>query len=549
MFHPIHLIHREVLKIHQSLSTTKKLHALIIKTQLSHDPFYATQIVRLYALHGDLCSARNMFDESPNRSVYLWNSIIRAHARAHQFSDAFSIFRKMLRTDISPDNFTYVCVIRACSERFYIHGLKLVHAGAIVSGFGSDSICGSSLVTAYSKLGLVEEASKVFYGIREPDLVLWNSMISAFGNCGFWYQSLELFSKMQNSGKKPDGYTFVGLLLSLSDSSLVNISQGVHGFCLKTGLDSNAHVGGALLSMYSRCKSMSSAYKVFGGISQPDLVTWSALITGYSRSGEHEKALVFFKKLILVGKKPDSVLIASVLAAAAEMANVKPGGEIHAYVIRQGLESDVMVSSALIHMYSKSGILGLGIRVFDIMPERNIVTYNSLISGFGLHGLASHAFEVFEEIPEKGLVPDESTFSALLCACSHAGLVEDGKKVFRRMKEKFGIQARTEHYVHLVKLLGMNGELEEAYYLIQSLPEPVEHGIWGALLSCCDACGNSELAEIVAQRLMETNPKRGSYKVMLSNIYAGDGKWDEAWKLRDNMREGNIWKNPGLSWI
>lgn len=545
----IQLIHKELSKIYQSLSATKKLHALIIKTQLSSDPFYATQMVRIYAIHGDLCSARNVFDESSIRSVYLWNSIIRAHAQAHQFSDAFSLFRKMLETDISPDNFTYACVIRACSERFDMHGLKLFHAGSIVSGLKSDSICGSSLVTAYSKLGLVEEASKVFCGIREPDLVMWNSMISAYGNSGFWDKSLELFSNMQNSGTKPDGYALVGLLLGLSDSTLMYIGQGVHGFCLKTSFDSNAHVGSALVTMYSRCKSMSCAYKVFSGISQPDLVTWSALLTGYSQSGEHQKALLFFKKLVLVGKKPDPVLSASVLAAAAQMANVKVGSEIHGYVLRQGFESDVMVCSALIDMYSKSGFLGLGIRVFDIMPEKNIVSYNSLILGFGLHGLASHAFQMFEEILENRLVPDESTFSALLCACGHAGLVEDGKFLFRRMKEEFGIQARTEHYVHLVKLLGMNGKLEEAYYLIQSLPEPIEHGIWGALLSCCDACGNFELAEVVAERLIESNTKRASYKVMLSNMYAGDGRWDDARKVRESMREGKVWKMPGVSWI
>lgn len=549
MFFHFHLLPLDLSKVYLSLSRTKQLHALILKTHLSHDPFYATRIVRFYAVNGDLHSACKLFDESPSQSVYLWNSIIRAHAQAHKFEEAFSLFTKMLRTEIKPDNFTYACIIRACSESFDLEGLKLVHCGVTVSGLGLDSICSSALVTAYSKLGLVDEASRVFYGTPQQDLVLWNSIISGYGNCGRWDKGLQLFSEMRSMEMMPDGYTIVGLLSGLSDSSLITIGQGLHGLCLKCNLDSNAHVSSVLVSMYSRCMCMNSAHRVFSGLLQPDLVTWSALITGYSQSGDYGKALFFFKNLNMEGKKADSILIASVLAAAAQIANVGPGCEIHAYVLRHGLESHAMISSALIAMYSKCGFLGMGTRVFEIMPEKNIISYNSLILGLGLHGLASEAFRMFDEILRNGLKPDEYTFTALLGACCHAGLVKDGREIFRRMKDEFCIQPRTEHYVHMVKLLGMEGGLEEAYNLILSLPEPVDCGIWGALLLCCDVCGNSELAEIVAQRLFESSSEKGAYRVMLSNIYAGDGRWDDAKKLRDHITEGKLRKITGLSWI
>ncbi|KAH0975458.1 hypothetical protein GBA52_017357 [Prunus armeniaca] len=135
------------------------------------------------------------------------------------------------------------------------------------------------------------------------------------------------------------------------------------------------------------------------------------------------------------GKKADSILIASVLAAVAQIGNVGPGCEIHAYVLRHGLESHVMISSALIVMYSKCRFLGMGTHVFEIMPEKNIISYNSLILGLGLHGLASEAFRVFDEILRNGLKPDEYTFTALLGACCHAGLVKDGREIFRIMKD------------------------------------------------------------------------------------------------------------------
>ncbi|CAN6713812.1 unnamed protein product [Malus baccata var. baccata] len=447
----------------------------------------------------------------------------------------------MCRTEIKPDNFTYACIVRACADSFDLDGLKLVHCGVMVAGLGLDSICSSALVSAYSRLSLVDEASRVFTGIRQPDLVLWNSMISGYGSGGFWDKGLQP-SEMRSMEMVPDGYTIVGLLSGLADSSLISIGEGIHDLCLKWNLDSNAHVSSVLVSMYSRCMSLTSAHRVFSGLFKPDLVTWSALIIGFSRSGDYDKALFFFKNLNMEGKKPDSVLIASMLAAAAQMARVGPGCEIHAYVLRHGIESDVMISSALIAMYSKCGFLGMGTRVFEIMPEKNIVSYNSLILGLGLHGLASEAFRMFDEILRNGLKPDESTFSALPCACCHAGLVEDGWEVFRRMKDEFCIQARTERYVHM-------GRPFIAYYLILSLPEPVDSGIWGALLLCCDVCGNLELAEIVARRLFESNSEKSAYRVMLSNIYAGVGRWDDAKKLRDSITEGKLMKMPGLNWI
>ncbi|TKY73539.1 putative pentatricopeptide repeat-containing protein [Spatholobus suberectus] len=541
-------LHSELSNICRSLLRVKQLHAFLLKTHLSQDPFYATKIVRLYVANNDINSAHHVFDETSTRSVYLWNSMIRAFAKSQRFFNAISLFRSMLGTDISPDSHTYACVIRACAENYDFGMLRLVHGGAVAAGLGLDPICCSALVAAYSKLGLVHEAHRVFDGITEPDLVLWNSLISGYGGFGLWGVGLQMFSAMRLVGKKPDGYTLAGLLVGILDSGVLSIGQGLHCLSQKSGLDSDSYVGCLLVSMYSRCKCMASAYRVFYSVFNPDLVTWSALIVGYSQAGDYEKVLHFFRKLNMEDKKPDSVLIASVLASIAQTANVGLGCEVHGYALRHGLELDVRVSSALVDMYSKCGFLHLGICVFRIMPERNIVSYNSVILGFGLHGCASEAFRMFDKMLEKGLVPDEATFSSLLCACCHAGLVKDGREIFWRMKEEFNIKAGPEHHVYMVKLLGSAGELEEAYNLIRSLPEPVDKAILGALLSCCKSCGNSELAETVAHQLFESNPADNVYRIMLSNIYAGDGRWGDVKKLRDKMT-GGLRKMPGLSWI
>ncbi|KAJ4967698.1 hypothetical protein NE237_014399 [Protea cynaroides] len=540
----------ELSQSYQPLSLTKQLHALNIKYQLTFDPFYATRIIRLYALHDDLHTARYVFDRTSSTSVYLWNSIIRAYAQCHKFDHAFSLFRRMLGTQVKPDNFTFACILRACSENLDPFGLRIVHGRVIVSGLESDSISSSALVSAYSKLCLIDEAFKVFHGMSEPDLVLWNSMVTGYGWCGLWRKGLELFSLMRQLGGKPDAYTLVGLISGFTDPCLLEIGRGIHGFCLKKGFDFNSHVGSTLVSMYSRCGCLSSARRVFGSLSRPDLVVWSALVAGFVQSGQFKDALLLFREMTyLKGEKADSILIASVLAACARLAIVRPGREIHGYVLRHWLVVEVMVSSSIVDMYSKCGFVDLGLQVFKNMTEKNAIAYNATISGLGSHGLTSPAFELFDEMLKDGLKPDESTFSALLGACCHAGLVKDGQELFRRMEDEFGIEARTEHHVYMVKLLGMAGELGKAYDLIQSMPQLPDSGVWGALLSSCCIHGNLELGEIVARRLFEIEPDKTAYRVMLSNMYACGGRWDDVKKLRDDMVEAGLLKMPGLSWI
>ncbi|CAM8922131.1 unnamed protein product [Rhodiola kirilowii] len=462
-------------KTHHTLQATKQLHSLVFLSNLFNNPFYATRLVRLYSINGDLATARQLFDVCRQRSVYLWNSIIRAYAQ----------------------------VVR--------------------------------LLSGYAKMGMVGVARLVFDGVRCPDLVLWNSMISAYGSVGMWEVGLGLFGRMRRLGEMPDRYTLVGILSSLEDEMLLVIGEAVHCYCLKGSFDSSDHVASVLVSMYTRCMCLVSAFKLFRGLHQPDLVTRSALITGFSQSGECEKALCLFREMNVEAKRADHLLVASVVAACAKLASLKSGSEMHGFIVRHGYESEVMVTSALVDLYSKCGLVHLGARVFDTMPNRNTVSYNSLILGLGLHGLATGSFELFEELKREGLQPDESTFSALLCTCCHSGLVKDGREIFKRMSIEFGIQPRTEHYVYFVKLIGMAGRLEEAYDLILTLPIPVDCSIWGALLSCCEVLGNSKLVEIAAHKIMESKPEKHVYDIMLCNIYSREGRWDDARKLRENV--------------
>ncbi|KAJ0989038.1 hypothetical protein J5N97_007394 [Dioscorea zingiberensis] len=530
----------------------KQLHALLVTAGLSCHPSLPAKLLRCYANHGDIFSARLLFDQTPHRTVLLWNSLIRAHARRRDFLVAFSLFNHMRYSGANPDSFTFACILRACAENSDPFGARTVHGSIISCGLVSDSIPGAALVNAYSKLDLFDDAHCVFDEMPDKDLVSWNSMIIGCSYGGNAQKGLELFHGLRESGERPDGYTLAGLISCLWGSDFARIGEGIHGLCLKGGYESNCHVRSALVSMYSRCNVLHSASLLFWSLPQADLVTWSAVITGFSQAGECEESIRLFREMMASTQfvaTPDAVLIAVLLSACASLASIQPCKEVHGFAMRAGIDLNVTVSCALIDAYSKCGFAQHGFRIFEMMPRRTLVAYNTVMLSMGSNGLGGEAMQIFAAMLDEGLKPDKATFSALLCACCHSGLEKEGRNLFSRMHNEFGVEPETDHYVYIVKLLGMVGQLKEAYDLIQAMPMVPDSGVWGALLWGCSIHGNREFGEIVAQKLFEIEPRKTAYRIMLSNIYAVEEKWSDVKFLRNEIVEEGLHKIPGLSWI
>lgn len=396
---------------------------------------------------------------------------------------------------------------------------------------------------------LLDDAVRVFEEMPQPDLVLYNSLLSGFGYGGLWQKGLGLLHRMRQCGEDPDGFTFVGLISCFWEPDSFQIAGGVHGLVFKYGFESNDHVRSVLVSMYSRLNFAESGYRVFREISCPDLVTWSAVITGFIEVDQGNEALHLFREMNdgLI-KRADCILISSILSGCASMAAIGPGKEIHCYVLRVGMDSDIGVSCSLIDFYSKCGFPLMGIQVFNMISDKSSVTYNATISGLGYNGLGWEAIRTFDKMLVDGFKPDKTTFSAVLCACAHSGLLDAGSRLFARMRDEFGLKPEMEHYVYMVKLMGLVGRLDEAYELIEGMPELMgsSSGVWGALLWGCGLHGRSDLAEIAGRKLFEINPEKGAYRVMLSNVYASGEKWEEVECLREEMKGEKV---IGLSWI
>lgn len=448
------------------------------------------------------------------------------------------------------DGFTLSGVITASLNDVCL--IRQVHCFVVFCGFDSYASVNNALLSCYSKEGFLREAKRVFYEMGEcKDEVSWNSMIVAYGQYKEGARALALFQEMVRRGFDVDMFTLASVLTAFT--SLGDLLGGFqfHATLIKTGFHQNAHVASGLIDLYSKCGGgMLDCGKVFEEVSGPDLVLWNTMISGYSLHEElSEEALKCFRAMQRVEYRPDDCSFVNVISACSNLSSPSQGRQIHALAIKSEVPNQIQVHNALIAMYSKCGNLPDGRRVFDKMPELNTVSLNSMIAGYAQHGIGTESLILFNHMLERNISPTSITFISVLSACAHTGKVEEGQKYFNIMKEKFGIEPEVEHYSCMIDLFGRAGKLHEAEKLINTMPfNPGAIG-WAAMLGASKIHGNMELASKAANKLLQLEPSNAVPYVMLANMYASSGKWEEAAMVRKLMRDRGVRKKPGCSWI
>ncbi|KAF7086105.1 hypothetical protein CFC21_089448 [Triticum aestivum] len=292
-----------------------------------------------------------------------------------------------------------------------------------------------------------------------------------------------------------------------------------------------------------------SCPSVFDGMPDPDKVSWTALIDGFIKNGRHDVAIYCFHAMLLDGVQPDYVTLVAAISACAELGALGLGMWVHRFVTRQRLEGNIRIVNSLIHMYARCGQVEFARQVFDSMRKRTVVSWNTMIVGFAANGRCTDAIDHFEAMRRKGLKPDTVTFTGVLMACSHAGLTDEGLRYYDAMKAEaeHGITARMEHYGCVVDLLGRAGRLDEAMSVVATMPMRPNEVVLGALLAGCRMHGDVDMAEQLMQYLLKQDPGGDSNYVLLSNIYAAEGKWDGAGKVRSLMKSRGVKKRLGRS--
>jgi pentatricopeptide repeat protein len=326
----------------------------------------------------------------------------------------------------------------------------------------------------------------------------------------------------------------------------------IHALVLRLGVAADVRLMTTLLDSYAKCGDLASARMVFDEMSVRDVATWNALLAGLAQGTEPNLALALFHRLAVSFRElppreePNELTIVAALSACAQLGTLKDGIAVHEFARTLGMDYNVRVCNTLIDMYSKCGSLSRALEVFysSKLEDRTIVSYNSAIQALSMHGHGAEALRLFDEMPT-WIQPDEVTYLAVLCGCNHAGLVDKGRRVFDSMQ----IPPNVKHYGTIVDLLGRSGRLTEAYDTMMSMPFPADIVLWQTLLGAAKMHGNVELAELAATKLTELGSNGNGDYVLLSNVYASKARWSDVDRVRDTMRNKDVKKVPGFSYI
>ena len=527
----------------------KEIHGQVITNGFSSNVFAMTGVVNLYAKCRQIDDAYKMFDRMPERDLVCWNTIIAGFAQNGLARVALDLVLRMQEEGQKPDSITVVTVLPAAANIGSWRIGKLIHGYAIRAGFELLVNISTALVDMYSKCGSVGTARLIFDRMKQRTVVSWNSMIHGYVQSGDPEEAMAIFQKMLDEGIEPTNVTVMEALHACADLGDLERGKFVHKLVDELKLGYDVSVKNSLISMYSKCKRVDLAAKVFEGLQGKTIVSWNAMILGYAQNGRVNEALNHFCEMQSQNIKPDSFTLVSVIPALAELSVTRQAKWMHGLVIRNCLDKNVFVMTALVDMYAKCGAIHTARKLFDTMEERHVTTWNAMIDGYGTHGLGKDAVELFNDMQKGTIKPNDITFLCVISACSHSGLVQEGLRIFSSMKEDYGLEPAMDHYGAMVDLLGRAGQLNKAWDFIQDMP--VEPGItvFGAMLGACKIHKNVELGEKAAKKLFELNPDEGGYHVLLSNIYATASMWDKMAKVRTMMEKTGLQKTPGCSLV
>ena len=504
----------------------------------------------MYAKCGELSNAVKLFDHMSVKDTISWNTIISGILRNGEFDTGLGLFKRMRESGFYQfDKATLTTILSACDGPEFCYVSKMIHGLVILSGYLHEINVGNAMITSYFKCGCFSSGRQVFNEMLERNVITWTAVISGLAQNEFYEESLKHFVEMRCGSVDPNSLTYLSLLMACSGLQALKEGHQIHGILLKMGIQSDFCIESALMDMYSKCGSVEDAWKIFESATQLDEVTLTVILVGFAQNGFEEEAIQIFVKIVQAGIEVDPEMVSAVLGAFGVGTSMALGRQIHSFVIKKSFSNNTFVSNGLINMYSKCGDLKDSIQVFSQMPQRNLVSWNSLIAAFARHGDGSKALQMYEEMRLEGIEPTDVTFLSLLHACSHVGLVERGMELLESMAKDHGLSPRSEHYSCVVDMLGRAGLLNEAKKYIEGLPENPGIDVWQALLGACSIHGDSEMGKYAADQLFLAAPESPAPYVLLANIYSSERRWKDRARTIKRMKVMGVPKETGLSWI
>ncbi|GER56712.1 pentatricopeptide repeat-containing protein [Striga asiatica] len=535
-----------------NLRKVAAIHAKLVKTSepTPDSVFIYNHLVNAYVKSGDVWNGIKLFDEMPEKNVATWTVLIAGLAQKGFPNEAISLFPDMHRSEIRPNEFTFVSLLHACSSS---GSLDLtcafqVYALIIRLGFESNVYLANAFLTSLIRHGRLDEAIKVFNGSYHKDVVSWNAMLDGLlkFSCDdiprFWHQ-------MMTEGIKPDEFTFATILTGLAELSYLEMGSRVHALVVKSGHGRERCLGNALTDMYLKSHKLDHAFRAFDEIPVKDVYSWTQMAAGCLNCGELAETLRVFNEMRKVGVRPNRFTFTTGLNACASLARLDEGKKIQGLTVKIREEVDMCVDNALLDMYAKCGCMDGASRVFRSMTQRSVVSWTTMIGGFAQNGHCEKALEIFQQMRLEKAEPNYITFICVLYACSQGGFIEKGIEYFSCMRDEYGIDPGEDHYACMVNLFGRAGRIEEAEKWILEMPFEPGVIVWQTLLGACRMHGDVRTAKRAAEKAFHIDEKDPSTYVLLSNMFADFKNWKSAGKVRKRIVHMDIKKMPGSSWL
>lgn len=535
---------------------------------LDAHPSVLPRLASFYIALGETPAARAAVEQAAGKArAFPWNLLIWDYAGRRLWEDVILAYEKMLALGVDADRFTYPSVLRACGELREVTIGRKVARRIGRSRYGLDMYVWNALVGMHVKFGELEDARRVFDGMSVRDVVSWNTIVSGYASTGMWSEAFELLqrvpgantvtwnavasgnlkagnhdevirlvSQMRNChGPGVDFVTMVIGLKACGRNGYLRVGRELHGVAVHLCFDRLECVVNSLITMYSRCRMINSAYLLFRMCSTRSITTWNSLLAGFGFMDQVEETSLHFREMIDSGVCPNDVTVLTMLSISARFGYLCHGRELHSYILKHGLDGSKLLQNSLVDMYSKSRQMTAAQRVFDRMQCRDRHAYTSLILGYGMQREGHVSLTLFDEMIANSIEPDHVTMVAVLSACSYSRLVTQGQLLFAKMVSIFGIAPRVEHFSCMVDLYSREGLLKMAEEIIDKMPFQPTAAMLATIIGACRIHGNTEIGDQAAKKLLTMRTNDPDHYKLMAIMYIRAKCWPELAKVRSLM--------------
>ncbi|MBA0621670.1 hypothetical protein Godav_007271 [Gossypium davidsonii] len=503
-------------------------------------------VMSMYARCGRKLDAVKVFDEITEPDIVSWTE--RIGAALDRF-EAFGIFNSLRRKGLGVNEYTMTNVLSAVAGEGLSCLGRQIQAVCQKEGYLKVVFVGNALISMYSKCGKMDDARCIFDDMVFQDSVSWNSLIAGYSDNGFVSLALKMFSDMRGHNVEVNCYTLASILEVASDLNSLHLAVQINSYMIKCGFMSDDYVVSCLIATYGKCGSCNESRRVFSDVDKTSVMHLNAMLNTLVNADCHVDSLDLFRNTVDSKLEVDSKTFSIVLKACSAMTDLEQGRGIHSLALKSGFHQDCFVETAVIDLCCKCGNISDAERAFRYASVDNLAAWNAMITGYAQHGCYNEAFKLYDRMTVCRIEPDEITYLGLLTSCCHAGLLQEAKSYMNSMVECHALIPHLEHYACMVDLLGRVGLLEDAKKTIDEMPIEPDAQIWQILLSACNIHGNFDMGRVAATKLLELQPDNESAYILLSNLCASAGMWNAVRKLRREMKEKLVSKEPGSSWI